>query len=140
MKNVADPNNLHPYVRSYDNPKQVKGWISPPETFKPRGWAYNVIRVQNCGSGIYRFELTGDLVGSEGAVSHFEGRIVVSSETQKLYAKINMANAISGQGVVRVTNNCSELFLVAASVPEHFSGTQTYSYQAKIEIDSSTYQ
>ena len=140
VKNVADPNNLHPYVRSYDNPKQVKGWISPPETFKPRGWAYNVIRVQNCGSGIYRFELKGDLVGSEGAVSHFEGRIVVSSETQKLYAKINMVDAISGQGVVRVTNNCSELFLVAASVPEHFSGTQTYGYQAKIEIDSSTYQ
>ena len=63
MKNVADPNNLHPYVRSYDNPKQVKGWIYPSEAFKPRGWAYNVIRVQNCGSGTYRFKLKGDLVG-----------------------------------------------------------------------------
>ena len=118
----------------------MKGWIYPSEAFKPRGWAYNVIRVQNCDSGIYRFELKGDLVGSEGAVSHFEGRIVVRSETQKLYAKINMVDAISGQGVVRVTNNFSELFLVVASVPEHFSGTQTYGYQAKIEIDSSTYQ
>lgn len=138
MKNVADPNNLHPYVRSYDNPKQVKGWIYPSEAFKPRGWA--VIRVQNCGSGTYRFKLKGDLVGSEGAVSHFEGRIVVISETQKLYAKINMVDAISGQGVVRVTNNFSELFLVVASVPEHFSGTQTYGYQVKIEIDSLTYE
>ena len=65
---------------------------------------------------------------------------MVSSETQKLYAKINMDDAISGQSVVRVANNCNELFLVASSVPEHFSGTQTYGYQVKIEIDSPTYQ
>ena len=140
MKNVADPNNLHPYACSYDNPQQVKGWIYPPEAFKPRGWAYNVIRVQNCSSGTYSFELKGDLAGSEGAVSHFEGRIVVGSETQKLYTKINMIDATSGQSTVRVANNCSELFLVIASVPEHFSGTQTYGYQAKIEIDLPTSQ
>ena len=138
VKNVADPQNLHPYVRSYDNPNQAKNWISPPELFKPRGWAYNVIRIKNCRVGTYKCELKGDLVGSEGANSHFEGRIVVSSETQKEYKRINMVDAISGNGIVRVTSDCSDLFLVVTSVPENFCGTQNYGYQAKIETDSLT--
>ena len=50
-----------------------------------------------------------------------------------------MIDATSGQSTVRVANNCSELFLVIASVPEHFSGTQTYGYQAKIVIDLPTF-
>ena len=136
IQNVADSTNLHPYVCSFDNPDQIKNWISPPESMKPRGWSYNVIRFKNCPVGNYKIEIKGDLLGSEGANSHFEGRIVINSKTQKEYKGIEMIDSISGYTTVRTIDQDSDLFLVVVSVPEHFGGTQSYGYKAKIEVGS----
>ena len=51
-----------------------------PDCHAPRGWAYNVIRIDNNYAAQYTMSIEGDANGTEGAPSHFMGRIVVMSE------------------------------------------------------------
>jgi len=101
----------------------------------PRGWAYNVIRITNTKEARYTFSLQGDKFGSEGAPSHFRARIVVVGPNGPAYTKLSMTSAQDGLGSVKVTDLDTELYLVIASVPEHFTGNQTYGYSVRIEME-----
>jgi hypothetical protein len=112
--------------------------MQPKEELIPRGWSYNVIEIKNdCGkAGIYEFKLEGDAFGSEGAPSYFSGRILIKKNwnvyrdrkglsQQKPFI---MSGGIEGRASI-VANRGDLIYVIIASVPEHFTGNQTYNYK-----------
>ena len=100
----------------------------PDSTYAPRGWGYNVVKINLSEAADYLIVLGGDSEGSEGADSHFEGRIVVMGNTGTRYVNLDMSGALVGSANVSVNAEDTALYIVVAAVPEHFSGYQNYSY------------
>ena len=139
---VADPDNAHPYIAEIDDVEILGAWTvepcidSPPvdpECHAPRGWAYNVIRINNNYAAQYTMTLEGDATGTEGAPSHFMGRIVVVDEDGATYSALEMSDPLNGTGTVNVAATDSEVYLVIVSVPDQFSSYQRYGYRTTIE-------
>jgi hypothetical protein len=124
LRDYGDANNIQPFVLELEDGGTNGESVRPPEALTARGWAYNVVRISNSDAATYAFTLAGDAAGSEGAPAVFEGRIVVMGEDGPRYSSLSMTDARNGTGEVAVTGADSELFLVIASVPEHFGGNQ----------------
>ena len=77
------------------------------------------------------FELEGDDLGSQGAPSHFEGRIVVFGGVETRFLDMEMSS-LAGSGSVTVSSSDQQVMMVVAAVPEFFESSQTYGYQVKI--------
>ena len=73
---VGDENHLNPYVVTLEN-AGTDGWFTPPAALTPRGWGYNVLRINHSGSARYSVLIEGQPRGSEGTPSHLEVRLVV---------------------------------------------------------------
>ena len=80
---------------------------------------------------ISSFELEGDSEGSQGASSHFEGRVVVMGAENNFYS-LEMSSSLTGSAEVQAFGTDYQVMLVVASVPEFFGSYQTYGYQVKI--------
>jgi hypothetical protein len=137
---VGDPDNLHPYIAEVTDVQIGDAWTFEPcaggvigSCFAPRGWAYNVIRIENSEAATYAFTLEGAATGSQGAASHFEGRIVVMQDAGPVYVDLEMTNDLDGAGSVEVAATDAEVLLVVVSVPGHFTGNQTYGYRVEVE-------
>ncbi|MEM1338068.1 MAG: hypothetical protein AAF634_15275 [Bacteroidota bacterium] len=128
---AGDPNNSNPYVHELTN-SEANGTFQPADNLRPRGWSYNVIKINNSGNATYTFTLNGASTGSEGANAHFEARIIVKGNGTVRYIDMDMNGLISGTGSVTVANNETEVYLNVIAVPEHFSGNQTYNYEVDI--------
>ena len=72
---MGDPNNRRPNVVELED-TDCEGDFIPDEASAPRGWGYNVVKV-NLSSPSYSILLGGQPTGSEGAAAHFEGRVVI---------------------------------------------------------------
>jgi len=132
VQNVADLDNLHPYVATHDSTGTAGVAVKAPAALLPRGWAYNVVRIRNDSSATFDFELTADPAGSMGAASHFEGRVVVQGRTKVTYVPLTMSSATQGSASVVVTAEDALVYLIVVSAPEHFAGNQTYGYAYQI--------
>ena len=139
---VGDPDNAHPYIAEIVDYEILGQWTfepcidSPPvdpDCHAPRGWAYNVIRIDNNYAAQYTMSIEGDANGTEGAPSHFMGRIVVMSEDGPVYSTLDMSDALNGTATVNVSASDSEVFLVIVSVPDQFSSYQRYGYRTTIQ-------
>ncbi|MCP4758915.1 MAG: hypothetical protein GY894_01405 [Planctomycetes bacterium] len=139
---VGDPANAHPFVANITDADIGESWtFSPcddtpppnPACFAPRGWAYNVIRVDVSNIASYTIMLTGDETGSDGAQSHLQGRIVVMTPSGPYYQTIEMQSPTDGNLSIITPPLADELLVVVASMPEHFTGNQTYGYTLNIE-------
>jgi hypothetical protein len=133
VANVGDPNNIHPYVGEYAD-QGTGGWVRPPAPLTPRGWSYNVVRIDNSQAATYSFTVQGDATGSAGAAAHFEGRSVVIDGSGATYGDLEMTDSVNGSASVQVTAGDTEVYLVVAAVPEHFGGNQTYGYEYAVEL------
>ena len=141
---VGDPDTAHPYIAEIATSDIEDAWTfepcagSPdgpdPDCQEPRGWAYNVIRLDNSHQGRMTFSLDGDPIGTQGAPATFRGRIVVMSEGGTRYSNIDMTDALHGSGWVDVTTSDDEVFLVIVSVPGTFSTYQRYGYRATVTL------
>ena len=139
---VGDPENAHPYIAEINDQEIVGEWTfepcsdSPPvdpDCHAPRGWAYNVIRINNNYAATYTMSIEGNETGTDGAASRFMGRIVVMTEDGPSYTALEMKDSLNGIGTVNVTADDSEVYLVIVSVPDQFSSYQWYGYRATIE-------
>ena len=129
---VGDPNNRRPNVVELED-TACEGDFIPDEASAPRGWGYNVVKVNLSSPGSYTVLLGGQPTGSEGATAHFEGRVVIEGATGVRYQSIDMLDAISGTASVDTFADDSTLYFVIAAVPEHFTGNQTYPYTLNIQ-------
>ena len=109
--------------------------MRPEPVMLARSWAYNVIRINNTAAATYTWTFEGDATGSEGALSHFESRAIVMGESGPRYITITMNEALKATEVINVEASDSEVYFVIASVPEHFSGNQTYGYRYNVTRD-----
>jgi hypothetical protein len=130
----GDANNSHPFVLELTN-DNASGVHTPPSSLKPRSWSYNVIKINNTQSKTFTINLLGEERGSDGALAHFEGRIVVKGNAGTRYQPIVMDNALSGTATIAVESTDTEVFVVIASLPAHFTGNQTYPYEVNISQD-----
>ena len=122
-----------PYVWEAVDTGTQGAWVGPPEELRPRGWAYNAMRVNNTMAATYTFEFNGSQVGSEGAQAFFMTRIVVQSkERSPVYKDLPLVNGLAGSGTIQVAADDFEVAIVVASVPEMFGGNQNYPYTVKI--------
>lgn len=48
------------------------------------------------------------------------------------FTELNMSGELDGEATVTVHSSATELSLVVAAVPEHFTGNQNYGYQYRI--------
>ena len=139
---VGDPDTAHPYIAEIATSDIEGTWTfepcigSPdgpdPDCQEPRGWAYNVIRMDNSHQGRITCVVEGDPIGTQGAPATFRGRIVVMDEGSPRYADIDMTDALNGSGWVDVTAEDDEIYLVIVSVPDTFSTYQRYGYRATV--------
>ncbi|MCB0838808.1 MAG: hypothetical protein KDD99_19180 [Bacteroidetes bacterium] len=132
LENVADPQNMNPYVLDLAG-KKILGTHKPPSKLLPRGWAYNVIKLSSPTKKKMTFKVNGEKLGSEGGQAHFEGRIVMKGNAGFRYENIKMTDRISGSKTIKIRKNESEIYFIIASVPEHFTGNQTYGYSVEIK-------
>ena len=132
LGNSGDANDVHPFVASYVNTGTEGVWVGPESALAPRGWAYNVFQITNAAAATYTFELDGDETGSEAAAASFDGRVVVVNDGGNSFHSLSMTNDQDGVLSVEVGVDDGEIYLIVVSVPQHFSGNQTYSYRVRI--------
>jgi len=122
-----------PYVWESVDQGSEDQWIEPPQELRPRGWAYNAVRVNNTMAATYTFQLEGSAEGSKGGEAFFAGRIVVqSNNAEAKYFDLDMTDALTGEGTVAVAASDYEVALVVASVPNNFGSYQNYQYKVKV--------
>ena len=121
--------------RGFSNANNV---VRPKKELAPRSWSYNVLKLKNDygKAGKYEFKLEGDAFGSEGAPSCFSGRILIKKNWSAYRDKRGvseqkpfiMSGGIEGRTSI-VANRGDLMYVIIASVPEHFTGNQTYNYK-----------
>lgn len=126
-----NPQYIHPYALELTD-SGTDASFSPEAVYQPRGWGYNVIKINNSEDATYTINLKGDKTGSEGGRAHFEARVVIKSGNRNRYESVEMNDAFEGAIEVSVTSSDSEVYFVIAAVPEHFTGNQTYNYSLDI--------
>ena len=127
---VGDPNNRNPLVAEWTD-SGVSGF-QPDPNFAPRGWGYNVVKINISEAANYLIVFGGDSQGSEGAQSHFEARVVVMDSNGARYQDVDMSGALVGTTEIAVQDTDTALYVVMAAVPEHFTGNQIYGYTLDI--------
>ena len=111
----------------------AQGTYSPEEYLRPRSWAYNVVRISNSAGNSYNFNFIGETLGSEDASSFFEVRIVKKAgEDNYTTTNFEIDNGLIGSKTLTLNDNEDEFYIVIISVPEQFTGNQTYNYSVTI--------
>ena len=119
-----------PYIAEIDDVEILGAWTVGPSRL-PR-WirmpcarlGHNVIRINN-NYATSTMTLEGDTTGTEGAPSHFMGRIVVVDE-QRTCSALGWRPQRHRHGSPATD---SEVYLVIISVPDQFSSYQRYGYR-----------
>ena len=115
------------------NGKNASGTHTPPQNLQPRSWAYNVIKVKNSENKSYKINLNAESKGSNGASSYFKARIVKKSGDNYNINEFTLNDDnITGEINVTLNENEDEFYIVIISVPEQFTGNQTYNYSLTI--------
>jgi hypothetical protein len=130
---IGQGNKVDPFVAELSSAGTSGAWQSPPAALKPRGWSFNTVRIENPASGTYNLAIRGDATGSQGAASHFEGRVVVMyGEANGKFTDLHMSNEVNGNATLAVDSGATELYLIVVAAPEHFTGNQNYGYEFNI--------
>ena len=115
------------------NGENASGTHTPPQNLQPRSWAYNVIKVTNSENKSYKINLNAESKGSNGASSYFKARIVKKSVDNYNINEFTLNDDnITGEINVTLNENEDEFYIVIISVPEQFTGNQTYNYSVTI--------
>lgn len=115
------------------NGENASGTHTPPQNLQPRSWAYNVIKVENSENKSYKINLNAESKGSNGASSYFKARIVKKSGDNYNINEFTLNDDnITGEINVTLNENEDEFYIVIISVPEQFTGNQTYNYSVTI--------
>ena len=99
------------------------GWTSAPSSLIPGAWAYNAISLVATSAGTYSVEIDPDANGSQGSPSDLRGVAVRKRGSTRTYVPLGGDDMAS---VAVVAGD--ELWLVVASVPDVFSGTERFDY------------
>lgn len=129
---AGDSTDAHWYVTTLAASGTDGGWFSPPPDETPRGWSFNVVRLAAGTPGSYAVEFDGDDAGSEGAAAAFQVRALLRGTGGDTVQTLDLADGRDGAWTLTVPADQTDVYLVVASVAEHFGGNQTYGYRLKV--------
>lgn len=131
--NYADPADSYEYIATYED-EGTNGWVSPDLEVTPAAWAFNVYKINNQSEGSYTFQLQGDMSGTDGADSYFQGKVLVkNTATGDTFYDLDMNTDQEGALSINVTAEDNELYYIIASMPEFFTNVeQVYPYEIQI--------
>jgi len=125
----GDKTLFRPYAITSGINAVITKRTAPPKKYRPRGWSYNVIKLNTNGrTGSFRVSINGAKKGSKGATSFFEARMVIKGDSKTRFVRIKMKRGLNGAKKVNLTSSDKVLFLVIAAVPTHMKGNQNYNY------------
>jgi hypothetical protein len=132
-EDYADPLDDNEFIETFQD-SGSEGWIRPENGSVTTGWSFNTYRINNESSDLYTFELNGDLNGSSGSPSYFQGKIIVqNSSTGTTFYDLDMNSDYEGSLTLNLTPEDTTVFFLAASMPEIFTDVeQIYSYEIRI--------
>ena len=108
-------------------------WLEPSTDLAPRGWGYNVIKVEDVRAGDeIRYTFIGDGSGSEGAESRFAIGSFINNESQAS-TTVSVLEDTNSSAVITLGADGSEVTIVIAAIPDHMEGHQGYNYKIKID-------
>ena len=132
----ADPLDDNEYIEIF-NDSGSGGWYRPITAKTTNSWSFNTYKLENNSNTSYTFEINGDIEGSYGGTSYFQGKVLVkSSNGDSTFYDVNMANDYQGSLSIDVTSPENEIYFIIASMPQIFEDTnpnfQTFSYEMRI--------
>lgn len=132
----ADPLDDNEYIEVFDE-SGTNGWYTPITEETTNAWSFNTYKLENASNTNYTFEMNGDVQGSFGSPSYFQGKVLVkNTDGNSTFYDLNMENDFQGSLSIDVTSSDNEIFLIIASMPEVFEDTnpnfQTFSYDVRI--------
>ncbi len=126
------------YTQTYDNIGSL-GWYRPDDSLTTTAWSFNAYKILNSSDATYTFELLGDLVGSYGDASYFQGKVLVqNSSTGTSYYDLTMNNNQEGSLTLNVSETDEILYFIVASMPEVFNDSNPVFQLFPYEINIST--
>ena len=102
-------------------------WVTPPVGLEPAAWAYNAIRVEVTTPGSFTVGLDPAATGRAGTASQLTGRVVLNRAGARDYT----IPLVNGSATVPVLAG-DELWLVVASTPDLFTGSEVFDYRYRI--------
>lgn len=132
---LADDNQ---FTESYVNTGSG-GWYQPNNENITNAWSFNTYKLSNSITESYTFEINGDLTGTYGDDSYFQGKVVVknSSGATSFYDLI-MTNNQQGSLTLNLTPDDYEVYFIIASMPNIFEDVnpsfQQFPYDMRISV------
>jgi hypothetical protein len=99
------------------------GWTAAPTALEPAAWAYNAIKLTATSAGTHTVEIDAAATGSAGTVSDLRGVAVLRRGDARTYVPLGGNDSASLDVLAG-----DELWLVVVSVPDLFSGFETFGY------------
>ncbi len=132
----ADPEDDNEFIAIY-NDEGTNGWIRPEDENVTRAWSFNSYKINITEADNYLFEINGDLQGSEGSITHFQGKVLLKNDfDETVFIDLEMDNNAQGSLSIPIPSQITEVYLIVASMPEVFTDvSETYSYEVKITRD-----
>lgn len=133
LATYGDAADRHEYVLDLVDEGTGGVFVDPPSALRPRGWGWNVIRVSSTQAANWRFEVDGAPTGTDGATAAFQARLLIRTAGGRDVYTVPLANGLDGFRDVTTGGVETELYLIVVAVPQHFRGSQAYSYRVKID-------
>lgn len=132
-EDYADPLDDNEFIEIYDDTGS-NGWVRPENDKVTTGWSFNTYKINNESTDSYTFELNGDMHGSEGSDSYFQGKVIVeNTETGTLFYDLDKSSDIESSLSIDLTPEDTTIYFIVASMPEFFTDVeQVYSYEMRI--------
>lgn len=131
---AGDPSNRHPIAAEVEAIVGEQLRVEPTE-YLPRGWSYNVVRIHPGEASRVEVQLRGEFQGSEGASPHFLLRAVHGHQDGP-GAIVSGAMDTPASSTLQVEAPRGPIDVIVASMPEHFTGNQTYGYALLVRADA----
>lgn len=128
------PGDDNRWVEEY-GPEGTEGWQGVPDELAPRGYGYNVIRLDvEDGDGVFTFAFEGEPSGSEGTPAQFGVTIIEQIEDERIYTPLALDGNLSGDVSLEVEPD-SVIYMMVAATPMRFESNEFYPYAYLIEAE-----
>ncbi len=138
----ADPLDDNKFVQTYTNTGS-DGWFRPNDSLTTNAWSFNTYKLLNTNLETYTFQINGDVEGTYGESSYFQGKILVqNSISGASFHDVIMSSDYEGLLSLDLTPNDTAVYFIIAAMPAYFDDPyptfQLFPYEMKITIGNIT--
>ncbi|MFQ6609280.1 MAG: hypothetical protein ACE5D7_00630 [Fidelibacterota bacterium] len=133
LENYGDPLDINPVIANIGATGTNGQWISPIPVLAARGWSYDVFKLEDIPPGTTAFYFRGNSTGSEGGDAVFRARVLSHSASNVEFYELEQVSDTSGFLSIDIDSDSELTHFIIAAVPNHFTGSQTYPYEIRIE-------